>query len=401
MIDGIKSWHAKTDLEIQNFNYNGLRLTRNLHDGYSIDGSFHKFDNDGLHNANDYFLSDFKNTLNKLFDDIALNPDITMINGFEFGVNIKLPTNPNNALQRLILHKNNIGATKINYKEFGYKNYSFKIYNKSALTNIEPYHSGNILRVEVKVNKMRYIRLQGVYCKVLSDLLDVTVWERLEKILIETISECLIIDLSESEKIQLSDKENIKYLEYINPLFWTNLHENRKKYSRERERCNKFLNLHSSSTLKTEIINLIRVKCHELRDEKQANEILKKWDKITVYESANNKPKWDNITVFENEKNIQEWDNITIKMNSDFVPTVTTETDDLKYCKGCGNIIPNARKGQFYCSANIVGYKEAHKCRNNNSNPRNNTKKSIKRILSIPLLFDLSEIIAPNKRMYL
>jgi hypothetical protein len=386
MIDGFKSWHAKTDLEIQSINHNGLRLTRNVHDGYSIDGSLHKFSNDGLHNANDYFLSDLKKTLNQLFDDIALNPDITMINGFEFGVNIKLPTNPNNALQRLILHKSNNGATKTNCKEFGYKNYSFKFYNKSALTNIEPYQSGNILRVEVKVNKMRYIKNQGVYCKVLSDLLDVAVWEQLEKILIETINECLIIDLSETERNRLSDKENIKYLEYINPLFWTNLHENRKKYSRERERCNKFLNLHSSSTLKTEIINLISVKCRELRDEKKTNEILKKWDKITV---------------FENHKNMPKWDKITIKMNSDFGTSTTTETNNVKCCKGCGKILPNPSKHQMYCSANVVGYNQAHKCRNTNSNPRNNTQRSIRRILSIPLMFDLADTIAPEKRMYL
>lgn len=386
MIDGFKSWHAKTDLEIKSFNYNGLRLTRNKHEGYSIDGSLHKFSNDGLHNANDFYMSDLKNTLNKLYDDIALNPDITMINGFEFGVNIKLPFNPNNALQRLILHKSNIGATKVNYKEFGYKDYSFKFYNKSEFTNIEPYQSGNILRVEVKVNKMRNIKKQGVYCKVLSDLLDMAVWEQLEKILIETVNECLIIDLSEVEKKQLSDKETIKYLEYINPLFWVNLHENRNKYSRERERCNKFIDLHSSSTLKTDIINLISVKCQELRDVTKTNEILKKWYKITVFESNNKTTKREEIT---------------IKMNSDFVPSTTTETDNVKRCKGCGKIIENPRINQSYCSANVVGYNQAHKCRNTNSNPRNNAKRSIKRILSIPLMFDLADTIAPDKLRYL
>jgi len=386
MIDGIKTWHAKTNLDIQSFNYNGLSLTRNKHDGYTINGSFHKFSNDGLHNANDYLLSDLKNTLNKLFDDIGLNPEITLINGFEFGVNILLPFNPNRALKRLILHKSNSGTCKKNYTEFEYKDYSFKIYDKSELTDLEPYHSGNILRVEIKVRKMRHIKNQGVYCKVLSDLLDVSVWERLELILIETINECLIIDFSETESKRLSEKERIKYLEYINPRYWENLHENRKIYSRERERCNKFINLHSNSTLKTDIINLTTIKCRELRDEKKTNEILKMWDKITVSESDNKRAKRDKIT---------------IKINSDYVPTEPTGKGDVKHCISCGRIIPNPRKNQKFCGESVVGKIAAHKCRYIDSNPRNNTKTTYNRIMSIPILFDFTDYIAPEKRMYL
>jgi len=387
MIDGFKTWHAKTNLDIQSFNYNGLRITRNEHNGYCINGSLHKFANDGLHNADDFQLSDLINTLNQLFDDIGLNPDITTVNGFEFGVNIKLPTNPNNALNRLILHKSNQGNKCKDYKEFDYKNHSFKFYNKSGLTNIEPYHSDNILRVEVKVNKMNYIKQKGVCYTRLSDLLDVAVWVRLEKILIETIQECLFIDFSTNEISKLSTKNRFKYLEYSNPLYWERLYNetrgNRNRYSRERAKCEAFICQYSKSTLKTDIINLISTKCQELRDVSKANEIVKKWDKITVFQSIN-KPR--------------EWDKITIKINSNSVPNPTAP--EIR-CKGCGKVIPNPRKGQMFCSAKVIGNNEAHKCRNNDSNIRNNTKKSIRRVLSIPLMFDLSETIAPEKRMYL
>ena len=407
MLDGINIFHAKTTLE-NSTNLYGLRITRNQHEGFSIKGSLPKFANDGLHNANDFFMSDYKTALNTLSDNIGLNPDITPVNGFEFGVNIKLPFNPNNALNRLILHKCNSGNSKRNYKEFKYKDYSFKFYNKSELTKIEPYQSGNILRIEVKVSKMRYIKNHGVNCKTLSDLLDVSVWERLEKVLIETVKDCLFIDFSEYESKQLTDKEKIKYLEYKNPFYWVPLHDNRKKYSRERERCNKFIERHSRSTLKTDILNLIRSKCSELRDVSKTNDILQTWDKITVFNT-------DPFTT--------NWDIITIKMNSDFVPPeqigqighpkrenqlnygivppAPADPTNVKRCISCGRIMPNPRKGQLYCSANDVGYVEAHRCRNFNSNPRNNTKKSIRRVLSIPLMFDLSETIAPDKRMYL
>ena len=385
MLDGIKSYHAKTSLD-KSCNYYGLRITLNQHGECCIKGSVHKFANDGLHNANDFFMSDYKTALNTLSDNIGLNPDITPVNGFEFGVNIKLPINPNNALKRLILHKCNSGKSSGYFKQFDYKDYSFKFYNKSELTKIEPYQSGNILRIEVKVSKMRYIKIHGVNCKTLSDLLDVSVWERLEKVLIKTIEDCLFIDFSEHESKQLTDKENIKYLKYKNPLYWVELHDNRKKYSYERKRCNKFIEQHSRSTLKTDILNLIRSKCSELRDVSKTNDILQTWDKITVFNT-------DPFTT--------NWDIITIKINSDFVPPAPAETTNVKRCITCGRIMQNPRKGQLYCSANDVGYIEAHRCRNFNSNPRNNTKKSIRRVLSIPLMFDLSETIAPDKRMYL
>jgi len=386
MIDGFKCWHAKTNLDIETVNLNGLRISKNKHEGYVINGSLHKFSNNGEHNANDYFLSDFKNTLNQLFDKIGLNPEITPVNGFEFGINIKLPNNPNEALQRLILHKFNSGNNKRNYKEFDYQNYSFKIYNKSELTNIDTFQSGNILRVEIKVSRMEYLKKKFVYCKVLTDLLDVSVWERLEQILIETMNECLFIDLSETEIDKLSNKETIMYLKYINPLFWENLHEDRKIYSRERKRCEIFLKLHSCSTLKTDIIKLITVKCRELRDEATTENIVKKWDKITVFKIENKSSKCPEIT---------------IKINSYSVPKESIEKDGLKHCKGCGRIIPNPRNNQLYCGESQVGKIQAHKCRNSNSNPRNNGRTTFKRIISIPLLFDLSEFIDSERLQFL
>jgi len=366
MIDGFKSWNAITDLEIDSFNYNGLQITRNSYGIFTLRGSLHKFYNEGLHNANDYYLSDFKKTLNQLFDDIGLNPDITPVNGFEFGVNIKLPTNPNETIKRLILHKCNAGLIDRIGKRFEYTNFTLKIYNKSEQCRIEPYQSENILRVEIKVDKMIYIRKKGVHCSVLSDLLEFNVWKRFEQILIEMIQECLFVDFTTKEISLLSTKNRIKYLEYVNPMFWECLHPNRNKYSRERAKCETFVSKHSKSNLKSNILNLITDKCTELRDISNADSIVKKWDKITVF-----KP----ITTPE------KCDKITIKINGDFVPP---ENINLIHCKGCGKIIIKPRKGQMFCSAKEVGYNKAHKCRNNSSNLRNNKKRSIMRKNLIP-----------------
>lgn len=389
MVDNVTTKHVVLNIGTDKpETVKGLRIRPIKDNFYSVRGSFHKYKNEGLHNADDYSLSDFKNTLNQLSNEFGLNADIAPLNGFEFGVNIKLPTNPSNALNRLILHKTEIGNRQKEYKEYEYNNHTFKIYNKSELTEIEPYQSGNILRIEIRVERMEYILKQKqLYLKRISDLLDVAVWERLETVLIETIQECLFIDFSEKEIRKLSNENEKLYLKYANPLFWERLYSetrrNRNKYTRERAKCEAFINQYSNSTLKTDIVNLISAKCTELRDIEKANEVVKRWDKLTIIQTTNKPEKWDKLT--------------RIYKDNLYQPTAPTET----LCKGCGRIIPNPRKGQLYCSANIVGYNEAHKCRNNNSNIRNNTKRTIRRVLSIPLMFDLSDTIAPDKRMYL
>jgi len=400
MIDNIKSWDVKTNLDTDIINLNGLRFVRNKHNGHTLNGSIHKSANKGLHNADDYFLSDFKSTLNNLYLSIGLNPDITMLNGFEFGVNIKLPFNPNIVLESLILHKSSSGLTDKTGKRFEYQNYTVKIYNKSYQCKIEPYKFENILRIEIKVTRMEYLKKQ-VHCKVLSDLLEVFVWEQFQTLLEETIKDCLIIDLSKAEQDMLSDKEQNSYLQYINPLFWTKLYngsrENRSRYGRERAKCNAFIKNHSKSTIQTEILNLVVAKCSELRDVSKVDRIIKTWNKLTVLPNDYKDSTCDRLTVLRETSLNEECNELPIKMNEYFVPVEHTKKEEMIRCYGCGEIILHPSIGQFFCSAKEVGYRHAHKCRNNASN----AKKSIKRILSTPSLFELLEFIAEDKRKYL
>lgn len=426
-IDGIKSWHIKTNLDEKSLNILALRFNRNQHGGYSMNGSLHKHYNKGLHNADDYYLSHFKKTLNSLYDNFGLNPDITLVNGLEFGVNVKLPFSPNHLIQKIILYKSNSGSSKCYYKEFEYDNYSVKIYNKSELTDIEPYHSENILRIEIKVNKMIYLKKQGIYCKVISDLLDGSILKSLEKMLIGLIDDCLIIDFSENEINSLSYQYKILYFKYINPSYWVNLHVNRRAYSKERARCVKFIEKHSISSIKSEIKELIYDKCEELRDPHVANLIPTSWDKITgLYVQNGDKitvsqnpyklptadeitvlqvlPKnslGDKITVFQNETKSGKTDKFTIKINSDFVAIESNENETTKHCKSCGRVISNSKQGQRFCSPKEVGERQAHRCRNSDSNPRNKTKQLYNKINAHKTLFDIGEFIRPDRSSYL
>jgi len=273
-IDGFNTFNVSLNLDVGSSIYKGLRISRNPEGGYRIRGSLHKFKNNGEHNADDYTMSDFRNTLNQLYTDIGLNGDVTPVQGFEFGVNIKLPINPNKVLDCIILHKSRIAVRAKNYIEFQYEQYSLKIYNKSELTNTEQYKSENILRLEIRVNKMAYVRKKGVRCTVLSDLLEVHSCERMEQILIEAIQDCLFVDFTTKEIKSLSTENQIKCSNYANSKYWNNLSNmgNRNTFGRYRKKCVELSNEFSKSTMKANIINLIREKCAELRDIPEQNQ---------------------------------------------------------------------------------------------------------------------------------
>ena len=379
MIDGIKSTMVKTNIDTPEMKYNGLSFRQNKFQLHTMTGSLHYFHNAGKHNADDLKFTDFMDVLKQLQYELSINPHITPVNGFEFGVNVKLPTAPDRVLKCIILYGNNVGQRKPGYLEFPFDNYRLKVYNKSAIPRGNEFKNDNLLRVEVAIKRMKHLKGK-VYIKRLSDLLDLHVWKRLEQILIETFSECLIIDVPKTNLDALSDKDLLRYKDFINPLYWDDLRANKRRYYNKKKQCNEFINRIGGNDLKENLITLIRNKCRELRNVTESE----KWDFLPEFQSA--------------EKNQNE-DFFPIKIIPGISPTEPAQQTTI--CKGCGRVIENPRPGQKFCSAKVVGYENAHKCRNMVYNPKHNTQRTIKRILSIPLMFDLSDTIAPEKRMYL
>ena len=379
MIDGIKSLLVRTNIDTPEMKYNGLSFRQNKFQLHTMTGSLHYFHNAGKHNADDLKFTDFMDVLKQLQYELSINPIITPVNGFEFGVNIKLPTTPDRVLKCIILYGNNVGQRKPGYLEFPFENYRLKVYNKSAIPRGNEFQNDNLLRVEVAIKRMKHLKGK-VYIKRLSDLLDLHVWKRLEQILIETFSECLIIDVPKTNLDALSDKDLLRYKDFINPLYWDDLRANKRRYYNKKKQCNEFINRIGGNDLKENLITLIRNKCRELRN---------------VTESE----KWDFLPEFQSAEKPQKVDFLPIKIIPGISPTEPAQQTTI--CKGCGRVIETPRPGQKFCSAKVVGYENAHKCRNMVYNPKHNTQRSIKRILSIPLMFDLSETIAPEKRMYL
>jgi hypothetical protein len=182
-----------------------------------IQGSLHKFWNDGVHNYNEFTLQDVISTIRRLEYLFELDSHSTRVANLEFGLNIDTPFAPNELLNNLIIYKNipfspmkTKGRGK--GKEAPLSQYCIKIYNKGAQYNqIE-----NILRFEKKVTKMTNITKGNVL--LLSDLMNKDFAEERFKELISCFEDVLIDE--KIEETRLTKVERSTYNKGSNPLFW-------------------------------------------------------------------------------------------------------------------------------------------------------------------------------------
>src|SRR5260221_6972890 len=162
----------------------GYRLTLN--------GSLHKYHNGREHNANAFPFTGLLDTISGLSAAIGVPPDRLELHGIEIGVNVPLPFTPLRVLNNAVCYKNK--PFQLIHKRNKRKgllcclwDYDVKLYDKAAQNGTD---CGNLLRVEVKVNKMRYLSAYGlsnlealtdpgkVYplVQVLTDALDGIIW---------------------------------------------------------------------------------------------------------------------------------------------------------------------------------------------------------------------------------
>ena len=150
--------------------YKNLKIT--LHDSGRVEiaGSLHKYFNDGAHNWNDFTRVDLWDVIHDLCLWVKIAPSQAELKNVEFGVNVVVPFSAQAFLSDLITYKNT-AFEKIPVRKGGaaYQvpvfDYYVKCYDKGS-----QYDRGeNLLRFEIKVRKMRYLKGAGV--RTLQDLL--------------------------------------------------------------------------------------------------------------------------------------------------------------------------------------------------------------------------------------
>ncbi len=340
-----------------------------------LNGSFHKYFNNGVHNYNDFYFTDLKNVLIDLSTKFNINPEKTILNNLEFGVNVFIRVEPEEVFKNIInykgkpFHKFNVdGAKGI---ECQMQNFIIKIYDKGYQYK----QSGNLLRFELKGVKMQYFTDNKIKIKTFADLLNVNQLHPLKDVLVSVFNEILITDYCIKDN-KLNAKELLIFSNGNNPKYWEQLipkskltdnsknkdyKKQRKNYYRELNRFKKLIQKYSVTNLQNNISNLIEKKCIQLLEIES-----KKGDKLTDYLEPNKTPKKGQINT------------LNIVVNCPLL-----DSQKKRYCLTCKKDISEKKLTAKYCSK---------KCKNDHTNkllnPRNNLLKSIKNLNSYPVLFD-------------
>lgn len=193
---------------------------------FMVQGSLHRFYNNGGLNDNDYTLTQVKETLQTLKDKYSIDPDKSKIINFEFGVNIQLPPGMDaQAFNKYLVSAQFKSFEKLNPRRpaVGYiaefNEFSIKIYDKGYQAKTG---ATDLVRVEIKVNRTRWLDQFGFKKGkdlFLSDLINPANVKILGDILLNKISS-LILTPREIDLRLLTKKQVITFFQCRDARSW-------------------------------------------------------------------------------------------------------------------------------------------------------------------------------------
>ena len=227
-------------------NHNGLRISQKSK-YYRLNGSLHLFYNKGLQNYDEYSFSNICETIDLLVNEYKIDAKNTMLSNIEFGLNIEVPFPVSLILNKIIMFQGNTFShkkdKKMNFRFCENTHYCVKIYDKGLQHNLIKH----LLRFEIKVKKMQFLKKNRIPLKSLEDL---KIRENCEKVgvLLNKIFKEILFEEFNFIESQLSQKDLIFYLRVINPNYWINSEiatkAEKKKMQREKYRYKSLLEKH-------------------------------------------------------------------------------------------------------------------------------------------------------------
>lgn len=333
--------------------YNGLTFRIIVNKYCYIAGSLHKFWNiingSGLQNYNDFSLPDLSLIIQNICTSFDLVPDNCIIENIEFGVNIISPIPVYQVIQAVINHKlkpfTREYSEKKRFRECEHYQYIIKVYDKGLQFD----QSENILRVEVKVLKMDFLKKKNIRINSLSDLSDLQKLSELGRELRDNFNEILFYGIGISSD-NLPNRERIVLIEGQLAQYWVDLkNSDRNLYNKRRVR---FIDLVHKYTTFDIPLNV-------------GNAITEKWNELQTRTPQT----LHNMTGGINSDNTQ-YDRSSIGSYC-----VNLDINNQTLCKVCGKDLAGRKPGIKFCSK---------KCKNDFTNkllnPRNNLLARLKRI---------------------
>lgn len=356
--------------------YRGCNFLKKF-DKIRFEGSIHKYFNNGEHNHNDFYVDDVMNVIKELKEKLEVDIYGSQLCNIEIGVNVLLPFPVEKVLNNIIAFKgepfNRIRDKKQDYCQCVRSQFIIKIYNKSLQYGL----SENLLRFEVKVLTMQFLRKKGVEVRYLSDLLNPNIYEPAGNILTEIFDEIIFNDDTISERDLVKDtKELCLYLRATNPKNWKPKDSTASEWKRlERMKLafKALIEKHRKGLdFRVLVADLIREKSMELA--KPRPPLLNvSFENVHYLATEKLEPKVEDVHYLDLNYNLNQRQ---------------ANKEKIKLCSGCGKPI---EKNRSYHSLDCYNRKLE---RNARSNPKNNFKNSFsKKINHQPFLFEISEFI--------
>ncbi|MCB9231273.1 MAG: hypothetical protein H6581_06410 [Bacteroidia bacterium] len=324
-------------------------------------GSLHKYHQDGTNFAPFPYRELFY-SIREFSDRFGVNPLRAELHNVEFGVNLhNFPLSFRQLQKALLTFKGKEFIVFDSVIEgLGIKarsqRYNLKIYDKARQFN----QPGNVIRFEIQVKKMIFLAEVGI--KYVADLLDQDKLRQIEAILGRVIDDLLMndhrIDLKRMSK---PERDFFKVAQY--PRYWSDLKElNTRTRDNRRRRFRDIVRKYQPETLQDQLKNSVLVEWQGLLDTPpgiltQVAEFLNRWD-------SNSQKISTKLTGSENP-DLYQINNSDVWLER--YPTPTTST---RACKVCACDISDRRRDAIFCSK---------RCRNQDSNPRNNPRNYRKR----------------------
>ena len=198
-------------IKVEILKWKGIKI-RFYPNSIKLNGSLHKYSNDGHHNFDQFTEDSFLEVIDRLYFDFNIRPRNLYIKGLEFGLNVSPPIQTDFILNGLMMHRTKEFEQKISNdrgKFYGceHQNYVLKAYNKGKQYKL-PYE---VFRIEIKQKRWDEYREKGyVY---FDDFIKADKSIFVNK-LFRVWSEVILCDLTVKSRIDI--------LKYSNVNFWRN-----------------------------------------------------------------------------------------------------------------------------------------------------------------------------------
>lgn len=340
---------------------------------YCLNGSLHKFRNCGEHNADLFTFPALVDTIRVLERDFSMQPDRAILHGLEIGVNIRLPFSPLRILKQVICYVNK-PFTPIDRrnKRLGLVcvlcEYDVKLYDKGAQSGMK---TGYMLRFEVKVKRMRFVRSYGI--ETMADLTNQRKVYPLLGMLYDVLHGIVFMDLT-LHKRPLNAHEYRQFLIMSNPIGWAQM--SKFQLSRNRTRAETLMRVHSRRQVKPLLFSLLSETWGILFGLSPEAENLQPFHSIGPQTEVCQPATFSRLE-YKGKKvagsDVGPLTNISAQSGC--------ETSTVRLCRTCRRDISNQHPSSKFCSERLFG-SAGKVCRNVDSNRRRDYKRQISKAMN-------------------